>query len=177
MTGTTITAFTRRAVSLAAAFLIASALGVFAEDRLPAPTGPVILTIDGAIRITTDGTEAALDREMLTGLGMQSLTTTNPFVKGVQTYEGVLLSKVLDLVGARGDAIAATALDGYSVDIPVADVRSYPILLALKWNGEFMRVRDKGPLWVIYPIDQNSELNTEAHASRSIWQLTRLTLK
>ena len=41
-------------------------------------------------------------------------------------------------------------------------------------NGEIMSLRDKGPLWVIYPYDQNAAYRSEVTYSRSIWQLDRI---
>jgi hypothetical protein len=37
-----------------------------------------------------------------------------------------------------------------------------------------MSLREKGPLWVIYPYDSDPAYRTEETYSRSIWQLNRL---
>ena len=37
-----------------------------------------------------------------------------------------------------------------------------------------MSVRDKGPLWVMYPFSDAPALKTETNYSRCIWQLNRL---
>ncbi|WP_306156181.1 molybdopterin-dependent oxidoreductase [Roseibium sp. MMSF_3247] len=144
---------------------------------LPASKGEVLLTIDGAISTVTDGSQARLDRAALQNLGLKELKTSNPFTDGVHLYEGVLLAEVLDLVGATGTTLTARALDGYSVDIPMQDVRDYPVLLAMKIDGQVMSVRQKGPLWVIYPVDQYQDLKAESYSARSIWQLTHVTVK
>ena len=34
-----------------------------------------------------------------------------------------------------------------------------------------MSVRDKGPLFVIYPFDEAPELNNETYYGRSAWQV------
>jgi len=39
-----------------------------------------------------------------------------------------------------------------------------------------MSVREKGPLWVIYPYDSDAKFRTEVIYSRSIWQLDRLAI-
>ncbi|MFM7446066.1 MAG: oxidoreductase, partial [Tabrizicola sp.] len=54
-------------------------------------------------------------------------------------------------------------------------VEGGPILAYLQ-NGEPMSVREKGPLWVVYPYDLKAEYQTEVTFSRSIWQLVRLDL-
>ena len=41
-------------------------------------------------------------------------------------------------------------------------------------NGEPMSIRDKGPLWIIYPFDDNPDYQTEVIYSRSIWQLDQI---
>ena len=51
------------------------------------------------------------------------------------------------------------------------------MLLATTWKGKVMTVRDKGPIWVVYPVDQHAELADEMYSSRSIWQLTKLTVQ
>jgi hypothetical protein len=37
-----------------------------------------------------------------------------------------------------------------------------------------MSVRDKGPLWVVYPFDDVPAYQSETIYSRSIWQLDRI---
>ena len=44
-------------------------------------------------------------------------------------------------------------------------------------NGKAMDVRNKGPIWIIYPIDEFPELKTEEISGRSIWQLDKLLVQ
>ena len=37
-----------------------------------------------------------------------------------------------------------------------------------------MSLRDKGPLWIVYPFDSNPSYSTEVTYARSIWQLDRI---
>lgn len=163
--------------ALLATFTLNTGSYVRAADALAAPSGPVILTVDGSITVTNvDGT-AQFDRDMLSALGMKKLVTSSPFEPGMHTFEGVLLSDVLSRVGASGETITAKALDGYEIDMPMIDPQTYPVLLATTWNGKIMRIRDKGPIWIVYPVDQFSELNVEEYSSRSVWQMTRLSIR
>ena len=175
-----ISALMHRGFHLAEAFLVA-AVFAFAPAQASAdmqkPAGKVILSVDGAITEKNNGTDAVFDRDMLRALGMHSLTSSNPFETGVQHFEGVLLSDLLARVGASGKMIVAHALDGYAVEIPISDAKRYPVLLAMVRNGKEMTVRNKGPLWVVYPVDQFEELKEEIYSTRSIWQLTRLTIE
>ena len=91
-------------------------------------------------------------------------------------FTGVTLAAVAEAVGAEGDVFEATAINDYAVVIPRADwVEGGPIIAYLA-NGEPMSVRDKGPLWVVYPFDGTPSYRSEVSYSRSIWQLNRLVV-
>lgn len=168
-----------------AAFLLLVMLGVaagsrvaFADDQLPTPTSEVLLRVDGSISARNTDDAALFDRGMLEGLGMHTMkTSSNPFEPGKHEFKGVLLRDILNAVGASGDTIIAGALDGYKIKIPKSDAYDYDVLVAMIWNGKVMRVRNRGPLWVLYPIDQHKELNSAEYSGRSIWQLNNLTIQ
>lgn len=158
-------------------FLVTMGYSTYAAEPLAPPEGPVILTVEGSISVTNAGKTAQFDRDMLMAIGVHSMTSSNPFEPGIHTFEGVLLSDVLNRIGATGATLTAKALDGYEIDLPMADPQTYPVMLAHTWNDKIMRVRNKGPLWMIYPIDQFPELNVEKYSSRSVWQLISLNVR
>ncbi|MEJ6114555.1 hypothetical protein [Aeromonas salmonicida] len=51
------------------------------------------------------------------------------------------------------------------------------MLLAEKQDGKVLTLRNKGPLWIIYPLSEYPELNKEVYHSRMVWQLTALEIK
>ena len=151
--------------------LLAAAASAAAANRLPAPKGEVILTVRGRIGATNDGAQARFDRDLLLAWGTDELRTTTPFTDGVSTYTGVLVSRLLDVLGADGTRLMTRALNDYAVAIPIEEVRAYSVLLALDRDGQPLSVRERGPLWVIYPWSQHPELDDRVHRQRSIWQL------
>jgi hypothetical protein len=162
------------------AFALA-ATGAFSRTgragSLPVPAGKVILTISGKIGVDNGGGTAMFDREMLEAMGLVSFTTTTPWHSAAVTFEGVPLDKLMAAVGANGDHITALALNDYSTDIPIADFARYHTILALKRDGEYMPVKDKGPLFIVYPYDSMPELKHQMFYSRSAWQLSRIVVK
>jgi hypothetical protein len=80
-------------------------------------------------------------------------------------------------VGATGTSVVAYALNDYSTEIPMEDFTRYGVLLALKRNGEYMPVRDKGPLFIVYPYDSMPELKHQKYYSRSAWQVARMVVE
>ncbi len=151
--------------------------GTGGAGDLGRPAGKVILTISGDIEHTNAGDRAEFDRTMLEALGMTELTVETAWTDGRPTFSGVLGSRILDAVGARGDEIVARAINDYQVTIPVSDLRRYPILFALKQDGRYMRVRDKGPIWVIYPRESHPELDNEETKQKWIWQLSSIHIQ
>jgi hypothetical protein len=157
-----------------AAIGLAAASRSYAATPLAQPSGEIILTVTGRIGIDNGGGQARLDRELLLGMGTSELTTSTPFTDGVSTFVGVLASRLLDRLEATGTELRTLALNDYQVTIPIPEVREFPILLALDRDGHPLSVRERGPLWVIYPWTQHPDLDDRLRRQRSIWQLTRI---
>lgn len=145
-----------------------------AAEDLPVPKGEIVLAVSGDISLRNQADSAVFDMEMLRDLGEVTFATTTPWTDGVQEFTGVSVQVLAETLGVTEGTIKATAINDYAIDIPVSDaVEGGPILAYLQ-NGEPMSVRDKGPLWLIYPYDLNEAYQAEVIYSRSIWQLVRL---
>ena len=132
----------------AALFCVMVLPSAFAE-KLPAPVGKPVLTISGLITNTNEGDTAVFDVAALEKLGMETIVTTTPWYSGKVRFDGVSLSKLMDLVGAKGKSARVLALNDYTTIVPIDDFHKFPVILALKMNGEYMRIRDKGPLFIV----------------------------
>lgn len=119
----------------------------------------------------------ALDRATLEKMSQRTIVTSTPWTDGATTFEGPLLRDVLAAANAAGGKIAAVAINDYKVEIPATDAASYDVIVALKRNGAYMPVRDKGPLWIIYPLDERADLRTPATHAKMIWQLKRIDVE
>lgn len=159
---------------LGAAVVLAGGAGAWA---LNTPAEKPLLTVSGKIAVTNRDGTAQFDRAMLESLGMVSVVTNTPWYKEAVTFEGVPLAALMQAVGARGERLAVTALNDYSAEVPMEDVTKYNVILALKRNGDYMPVRDKGPLFVIYPFDSDPNLRNQKYYSRSVWQVARIEVK
>ncbi len=138
---------------------------------------PALLTISGAIGARNQDGTFVLDRAKLEAMKMSVVKTETPWTDGMVTFEGVSLRSLLDLAGANGKVIHAVALNDYAVDIPVEDSANPKVIVAYRMNGETMRVRDKGPLWLIYPLSDDPALRTEATHNKMIWQIKALEIR
>jgi len=68
-------------------------------------------------------------------------------------------------------------LDGYQVSIPAEDLVRYDPLLAYQRDGQYIAIRDRGPLFLVYPFDQYPELQKVLFMNRTIWQASTIILQ
>jgi hypothetical protein len=146
-------------------------------EPLPAPQGPVILLVSGNIGVTNTEEGAAFDRQMLHELGLTEITTSTPWTDGVPVFKGVLARTLFERVAAQGATVMASALNDYTVEIPMSDFEDYDVLLATEMNGEEMPVSTKGPIWIVYPRDDQPALQDRRLHDRWVWQLKALQVQ
>jgi hypothetical protein len=153
-------------LALAACLALCLAVTVPTAKAQQTASTPAILTVgkQGTPLLT-------FDRATLERLPQHTIPTSTPWTTGTVRFEGPLLRDVLGQAGARGATISAVAMNDYTVSLPFSDVETYDVIVALKRDGQYMPVRDKGPLWIIYPLDLVAGLQTPAIHSRMIWQL------
>lgn len=152
----------------ASAALVLVAPGAQALGR---PKGRVVLTVSGRIGIRNAEKTAEFDMDMLAALPQHTFSTKTPWYPEAHKFTGPLLRDVLAAAGAQGKNLRAIALNDYKVDLPVADALKFNLVLARLMDDKPMPVRDKGPLFIIYPFDADEALRNERYYSRSAWQL------
>ena len=157
-----------------AALPLATVLPALALDK---PTKAVVLTVSGRVRMPNHGEAADFDMPMLEAMPQTSFTTSTPWWAQPRKFTGPLLRDVLATCGAEGSNVRATALNDYRVDLPFADAQRFDVLVARLLDDKPMAVRDKGPLFIIYPFDSSAELRTTVYYSRSAWQLKSIEVQ
>lgn len=160
--------------TLLAAVLVVSSAGAIALDK---PSGRPILTVSGLIAEKNAGNDAQFDAAMLDKLPQQKMTVETPWYKTAQTFEGPLFRDVLKAAGAKGKKLYVVALNDYAAEIPLADLEKHDVILARKIDGKVLNVRDKGPLFIMYPFDKKPELRTKDIYSRCVWQVNRIRVE
>ncbi|WP_417714236.1 molybdopterin-dependent oxidoreductase [Pseudophaeobacter arcticus] len=173
----------KRLLSLAFAGSVAALVSLFGADMAKAGT-----TTEGAadvlLTVTLEGEgarEEQLTLQDLQAFTAESFETATIWTTGPQSFTGVPLADLLaqfDLTAETpGVIIEARAVNDYMVEVPLSDAVAGGPLIAYLRNGKTMSLRGKGPLWLVYPYDNNPSYRTEAVYSRSIWQLDHLTLR
>lgn len=116
-----------------------------------------------------------LSLEQLSALPQATIVTENEFTDGEVSYRGPLVRDVIEQLALGAAAtLRFTSANDYYVEIPTSDFRRYEVILAMEADGTPLSRRDKGPLWVMYPISDHPELRDRLYVERLIWQVVRI---
>ncbi|WP_193184221.1 molybdopterin-dependent oxidoreductase [Nisaea sediminum] len=136
--------------------------------------GEPLLTVSGNIA----GSSAVdFDRDTLESMATETIRTSTPWTQGVQEFRGIPLKTLLVHVAALGGKLRAIALNDYAAEIPIAEASAAGAIIAVRQNGKPMSVRDKGPLWIVFPYDSDPKLVTDDFLNWSAWQLRTLVVQ
>ncbi|MBT0957125.1 molybdopterin-dependent oxidoreductase [Alphaproteobacteria bacterium KMM 3653] len=163
----TLTKTVLRGASLTAAFALFASTA-FAND---------ILTIKGIDKSGQETTQT-FTLEDLDTFETTEFSTANDYIETVATFSGPLLRDVIAEYELPEDGtITMTALNDYAINMPIEDIMNYDVILSTRLNGKEMSVREKGPIWVMYPVDDNPELALPSINGRMIWQLDEINVR
>lgn len=111
----------------------------------------------------------------LAALGEESFDTATIWTEGEQRFTGLRLRRLLDHLGVEAQAqVTLVAVNDYQITMPASEATPGGALLAYLRNGTAMSLRDKGPLWLVYPYNSSDVFRTEVVYSRSVWQLAQI---
>ncbi len=165
------------AAAMAGAFPLA---GRAAAASLPAlPDGPALLTVTGALAHSNRGPfDPVLDQMMhkhgvsfrkawvfdeaaLRALPALTIRPTLEYDGKTHALRGPLLTDVLARAGATLEdktVLVLRAVDGYNVELPLAQARTRRFILATHVDGKPMPLGGLGPLWAVYDADRVPEM-------------------
>ena len=140
----------------------------WAEEPLLTLRNPAISNNHGEIRFT---------REDLAGLDWHKIETGNEFITGVGMFRGPLFADVISLIGHAGATkVRLIGQNGFYSEVDIAEMVRYGAVLAMELNNRALSLRDFGPIWVMYPLDDHPELQDSRFNSRLVWQLKAVEL-
>lgn len=140
----------------------------------PAAAG-TLLTVRSAAQ---PGAEASFTEAELLAMHQVTIRTRTEFTNGVVEFVGPLArDAIAEVPMGAATTIHLVAANDYAFDIPLSDIRKYDVILAMWANGERLSIRDKGPIWLMYPLDDHTELQDPQYNNRLVWQLTAMELR
>ena len=137
-----------------------------------------LLTVSGRIGRVNNETTNTYDFTESDFLKLtQSSITTGTSWTPTSVFVGPLLLDVMQAAGVTSGTLTFKTLDDYSAPIPWEDLVRYGVILAHSQDGKRLNNKRWGPLWTIYPRDQNPvALKGPIAESRFIWQVNRIEI-
>lgn len=125
-----------------------------------------------------DGTLLRFTEADLMALPQVTFATSTIWTTATAQFSGPSLASVLEAADADAadSQIRMTAINDYKVDIPRAWVEPASPIIATRIDGAPFGIREKGPLWLVFPFDSDARFRTEEVYSLSIWQLTQIQI-
>lgn len=161
-----------------ASFLVLCAFTALAQaayaETDAASSQNVLLDVKVTDNPTVDGRSVAFDRSKLDALPQHEFKTSTIWTVGQREYSGPSLHDILTTAGVSGGTIHLVAANGYEVNMAWEEIEKTVPIVASKIDGAPFSLREKGPLWVVFPYDQDPRYRTEAIYALSIWQLTEV---
>ncbi len=118
-----------------------------------------------------------LELEDIASLPKTKYTTKLPWFKETSEFTGVKLSTLLTHVYGNIPAqVDISGLNDYHATILRDDIVNYQPILAYQKDNQYIKVRNKGPFWVVYPINLYPELNRTKYHAQMVWQVNEIKL-
>ena len=127
-----------------------------------------------------DGERVSIELTAEDFADMEQVTvkTTNDYVDDVTTFSGPLFRSALsEIIFGPDSNINVTASNDYRTASPAQEILDYDVILATTMNGVELTLRDRGPVWIIYPMSDNPELQDAKFNDRLVWQLIKVDVE
>jgi hypothetical protein len=122
-------------------------------QAVAAPTDKPVLTVTGLITAPNRRDALVLDLPTLERMGTHEVAVHEPWVKQDLGFRGVWLQDLLTVAGVQSGAtrLRVTALDDYSVEFDLAEMRAGGILIATAdADGAAIPIDQGGPTRIVF---------------------------
>ncbi|MGR5162856.1 oxidoreductase [Vibrio owensii] len=114
----------------------------------------------------------------LESLPQTTYITELPWLETPAEFDGVKLSTLLQhTLGNIPQHVEVRALNDYHSDLSREDILRYQPIVAYKQNHNYIKIRNKGPYWLIYSMSEHPELDNAQYHAQMVWQINRISAK
>lgn len=152
---------------------ISSVAAVTAFLPLRAHASATLLTVGGDI--SGQNPRSFTDND-LSELKQIEFSTSTIWTNTKAKFAGPPLQGLLDEVGAGPGSLRLRAVNDYMVVMPRDHIEAAAPIIANRIDGRPYNIRNKGPLWLVFPYDTHTRFQSEEVYAFSIWQLTHIEI-
>ncbi len=147
-------------------------------EPIPEPTEQVILTVTGLIGTTNQEDTIVMDLPTIEAVGLVEYDVVDPAIDEQVIFTGPLMSDLLDVwqVPDEATTLSIVALNDYSIDVSIADMRQYPVIFAIQANGAYIPIAERGPSMLVFPYD-DYDFDPLIYDAQWIWQIASIDIQ
>jgi hypothetical protein len=143
---------------------------------IPMPTQKPVLTVTGKISVTNQAGALVFDQPTIERLGMEQVRLYEPWTKQNLEFRGIWLQHLVAIAGvdAAATRLHIVALDDYTVDLTLADIRAGGIMLATRaGDGTPIPIDEGGPNRIVFM----DGVKAGANADQWIWSIKTIEVQ
>lgn len=114
--------------------------------------------------------------EQLMALPQTQFETKTIWTEGVVEFSGPTLKALIEYADMAPGDVQIYAINDYNIVLPNEKIEDGAPIIANRINGAPFSVREKGPLWVVFPYDRLARYTSEEYFALSVWQLNKLNV-
>ena len=172
---------------------VAAAL-MFGAPAVAQSDSPVLLTVTGAVEHANRGPvdpeqdklfvfndvafskAMEFDADALASLPQATVRTDFPMGGEKVEFTGPMLVDVLEAAGADGATVTIQAMDGYSIEVPSAELVDKGAVVALARDGKPLGIGGFGPTQIVFPRGERADL-AKMNDDWWIWQIYHIKVE
>ena len=131
-------------------------------------------TLANSLLIKAGDQQWQFTADQLLNISSKQILTSTSWTEGEQTFTGLPLRDLLSHLQLMQGQLQITAINDYQISAPISELLSYDAFIAIKRNEQLLRIRDKGPFWLVFPWTQRPELKRREIDILSIWQISHI---
>lgn len=129
------------------------------------------------LTVNLPGGAQGLSLADLDSFEQHSFTTSTIWTTGLMEFSGPALTDVVASTGAGTAGLRLRAANDYSITLNPSVLEADAPIIATRINGQTFTLRERGPLWLVFPYDAHARFRTEQIFAASIWQLTDIDVR
>tara|TARA_Y100001956_G_scaffold82110_1_gene101783 strand:- start:3743 stop:4219 length:477 start_codon:yes stop_codon:yes gene_type:complete len=116
-------------------------------------------------------------QQIVSQLEAKTFETQLPWIDGSKAFTGFTASSLLDHFKiSDAFSLSFIALNDYAASTRIEDILQYNPIIAYEMEGEKMKVRNKGPYWLIFNLTKYPEIDNATYHSQMVWQIDEIMI-
>lgn len=127
------------------------------------------------IRMEDQSPVVLTDHEIITQFESTTFETQLPWFENRKSFTGIKVTDLIEFYQLTDvGSISFLGLNDYMSTSQINDIRRYQPIIAYEIEHEKIKVRNKGPYWLIFDLEKYPEIDDISFHSQMVWQIKEI---